>query len=104
MAVCQMVVELCATAYGRAVAAGKARAYRDLRLRASAPEIVRSDNESLGRATRDMVEALVRMRESGWIDDDQAARLAFKAAGEVFSEDDRARMGARGVGSAGAHS
>jgi hypothetical protein len=95
MEVCRMVEEVCAAAYGRAVAAGKARAHRDLRLRATAPEIVRSDNESLGRAARDMVEALARMRELGWIDDDQAARLAFKAAGEVLSEDDLARMQAR---------
>ena len=102
MAVCRMVEDLCTVAYMRAVAAGKARAYRDMRLRANAPEIVRSDNESLGRAARDMVEALVRMRESGWIDDDQAARLAFKAAGEVLNEEDRARMRARGAGSCAA--
>lgn len=92
MTVCRIVEELCAVAYRRAAMAGKARAYRDLRLRASAPEIVRSDNESLGRAARDMVEALIRMREQGWIDDVGAARLAFKAAGEVADEEDLARI------------
>ena len=92
MAVCRMVEELCAVVYHRAAAAGHARAYRDLRLRASAPEIVRSDNESLGRAAREMVEALVKMREFGWIDDKAAARLAFKAAGELLSEDDLEKM------------
>ena len=94
MEICRMVEDLCAVAYERArmkvmgIAEGPAASRRDLRLRANAPEIVRSDNESLGRAAREMVEALAKMRELGWVDDRRAMRLAFKAAGEMVSEDE----------------
>lgn len=88
MEVCRMVERLVELAYQRAVAIGKARFYERLELRVSAPEIVRDDNESLSRSARQMVEALARMRELGWVDARRAIRLAFKAAGELISEED----------------
>ncbi|MGQ9666334.1 MAG: hypothetical protein ACUVWB_03390 [Anaerolineae bacterium] len=88
MEVCRIVEQLVEVAYQRAVAIGKARFYERLELTVSAPEIVRDDNETLSRATRQMVEALARMRELGWVDTRRAIRLAFKAAGELISEED----------------
>jgi hypothetical protein len=77
MELCQMMEELIGVAYRRAGGMEE-----DLRLRVRAPEIVRSDNETLARAAREMTEALGQMRARGWIDDARAARLALKAAGE----------------------
>ena len=72
-------------AYLRAVAAGKARAVNDLQLKVETPEMVVSDNESLGRALQATVEALAVMRERGWVDDATTAGMAFRAAGEAVS-------------------
>jgi len=83
MELCRMVEELVGAAYRLAAEAGAVPWLDDLRLRVGAPEIVRSDNETLGRAAAQMVEALVKMRERGWIDDARAAGLALKAAGEA---------------------
>lgn len=80
-----VVLSVVSVAYSRAVAAGRARPLSDLGLRVEAPELVRADNESLGRAMRMTVEALARMRECGWVDDATAARLAYKAAGESLT-------------------
>lgn len=88
MEVCRIVERLVEIAYQRAVAIGKAHFYERLELTVSAPEIVRDDNESLSRSARQMVEALARMRELGWVDARRAIRLAFKAAGELISEED----------------
>jgi len=77
MELCAMVEELIAAAYQRAGGLED-----DLRLRVSAPEIVRGDNETLARAAKQMAEAATLMRERGWIDDGRAARMALKAAGE----------------------
>ena len=92
MELCGMVVELCAAAYRRAALVGAAPALEDLRLRASAPEIARDDNESLARAAAQMVQALTTMRAQGWIDDRRAAELALRAAGAVVSAEDVTAM------------
>ena len=55
-------------------------------------EIARAENESLARAVRLIVEALVHMREMGWIDDRTAATMIFKFAGEVISEDELTKV------------
>lgn len=103
--VCHMVRTLCESAYVRAVALGKARFYPDLQIDVAAPEIVREDNQALGRAMQETVQALAGMWEHGWIDERRAIQLAFKAAGEMINEEElseilQSKQGGMGVPSA----
>lgn len=84
----QLLLDITATAYMRAVATGKARAPEDgdLQMSASVVEAARVDNENLAKAARDIVRALARMKKNGWIDDRTAIALSFKFAGETISE------------------
>jgi hypothetical protein len=63
-----------------------------LQLRATAPEVARADNESLAAAARDIVQALTQMRANGWIDDETAATLALKFAGEPLGREEIAHI------------
>ena len=100
--------DLVRTAYRRKVALGLARppgggsssensnwwldtgeAYK---LRASATETARADNQSLAQAAHQIVQALQHMKQEGWIDDETAARLAFKFAGEPISDHHLAKI------------
>ena len=72
----------------RLVTGGKLPADGDLKLEASVTEVAREDNESLAKAAKDAVQALVEMRNRGWTDDATAIRLAFKFAGETLSEEE----------------
>ena len=89
---CSVLVRLLTVAYERAVQIGRARPLLDLGLKVEAPEIVQSDNESLGRAVRMTVEGLKSMHSAGWVDDKTAAAMAFKAAGEIVDEDKLAEI------------
>jgi predicted transcriptional regulator len=64
----------------------------DLQLTASVTEVARADNESLARSARLVVQALIEMSKQGWIDDETAATLAFKFAGEPLGADDIAEI------------
>jgi hypothetical protein len=64
----------------------------DLQLVASVTEVARADNESLAKSARLIVEALAKMYAQGWIDDETAAQLAFKFAGEPLGSDDIAEI------------
>jgi hypothetical protein len=78
-----ILTDLVEAAYQRKVDAGRAAwPARGLRLETTAAEVARADNASLAKAARDIVEALVKMKEHGWIDDHTAIRTAFKFAGE----------------------
>jgi len=61
---------------------------QELRLIASAAEVARADNQSLAEAAKNVVEALAQMRTLGWIDDETAAKLAFKFAGEPLGDEE----------------
>ena len=89
-----MLVELVETAYRRKVAAGLAAwpHDNDTAIDTEAPEIARADNASLAAAAAQMVTALSEMRRRGWVDDETATSLAFKAAGELMTEEDIAEM------------
>jgi hypothetical protein len=84
--------ELVTAAYRRYCAITGADPPDDLQLQASAAEVARADNESLARAARDVVEALAQMKGHGWVDDETAARLAFKFAGEPLGEEEVAAI------------
>jgi hypothetical protein len=61
---------------------------QELQLVASAAEVARADNQSLAQAAKDVVQALAQMRAHGWIDDETAAKLAFKFAGEPLGDEE----------------
>jgi hypothetical protein len=63
-----------------------------LQLHATAAEVARADNESLATAARNIVQALTNMRANGWIDDETAATLALKFAGEPLAREEIARI------------
>jgi hypothetical protein len=63
-----------------------------LQLAASAAEVARADNQSLAEAAKDVVTALAQMRGLGWIDDETAAKLAFKFAGEPLGDEEVRRI------------
>jgi hypothetical protein len=105
---CAILLDLVRTAYRCKVALGLARrpgggsssensnrwpdtgeAYK---LRASATETARADNQSLAQAAHQIVQALQHMKQEGWIDDETAARLAFKFAGEPISDHHLAKI------------
>ncbi|MGQ9626969.1 MAG: hypothetical protein ACUVV0_08725, partial [Anaerolineae bacterium] len=79
----EMLKDIIATAYGRAVALGKARPYDDLKLTSTLTDLTTEDNRELAQAAREIVEALSLMKSQGWIDDETAIRIAFKFAGEI---------------------
>ena len=64
----------------------------DLGLSVQVEDLTREDNESLARAAAQVVGALSTMRERGWIDDEHAAALALKFAGELLPPDELAGM------------
>jgi hypothetical protein len=64
----------------------------ELQLSASAGEVARQDNQALASAARDVVEALAQMKAMGWIDDQTAASIAFKFAGEPLGQDEIERI------------
>jgi hypothetical protein len=59
-------------------------------------DLTREDNESLARAAAQVVGALGQMRERGWIDDEHAAALALKFAGELLPPEELAGMMEKG--------
>jgi len=85
---CQLVE----VAYQRRAAALGHSVPLDFQLTATAAEVARADNESLAKAAKTIVEALVQMREAGWIDDQTAIQMAFKFAGEPLGEEAVARL------------
>ena len=94
-----MLLDLTAAAYHRACAAGFAEwpteGSQALGLTANVTEVARADNESLAKSAALVVRALVEMANQGWIDDETAARLAFKFAGEPLGQDEIAAILAR---------
>lgn len=60
----------------------------DLQLVPSVSEVARAGNESLAKSANMIVRALVEMANAGWIDDETAAHLAFKFAGEPLGTDE----------------
>jgi hypothetical protein len=80
--------DLVAAAYNmRAAASGEPPLSPD-ELTVQQPEIAREDTQALAGAAKTMVEALVAMKEQGWIDDSRAAALAFKFAGEMLKPEE----------------
>lgn len=88
------LLDLIAVAHARYLLATgrRAPAKGDLKLQASTPEVARADNESLASALNAGATALATMRQMGWTDDLTAAQLAFKFAGETFSEEEIAAI------------
>jgi len=64
----------------------------DLQLITNVGEVARADNESLAKAAKTIVEALVLMRHAGWLDDQTAVKMAFKFAGEPLGEEEVKRI------------
>ena len=60
----------------------------DLQLVPSVSEVARADNESLAKSANLIVRALVEMTREGWIDDETAATMAYKFAGEPLGTDE----------------
>ena len=89
---CTFLGDLITAAYKRKCALGMAQPLTDLQLVTSVAEVARADNESLAKASRDVVGALRDMREQGWIDDATAMRIAFKFTGESLTEDEIKRI------------
>jgi len=79
-----VATSLVETAYRRS----RRRYYSDLKLRVDRPRIGRFDAESMGRSARMIIEALGSMRERGWISDDQASLLGFRALEGVLDRDE----------------
>jgi hypothetical protein len=89
-----ILCDLIAAAYRRFCALGFAAwpDTGDLQLVPSVSEVARADNESLAKSANWIVRALVEMAASGWIDDETAARLAYKFAGEPLGTDEIAAV------------
>ena len=64
----------------------------DLQIQTSITEVARADNESLAKSAALVVGALVKMAQVGWIDDETAAALSFKFAGEPLGADEIAEI------------
>lgn len=64
----------------------------DMQLTSMAAEVARQDNESLATAAKDVVQALAQMKALGWIDDQTAASIAFKFAGEPLGQTEIERI------------
>lgn len=84
-----ILLDLATAAYRRYCALGFAVFPDDgnLQLVPSVSEVARADNESLAKSANMIVRALVMMADAGWIDDETAAHLTFKFAGEPLGAD-----------------
>jgi len=91
---CGFLIDLSTAAYLRKSVLGLTYWPKDgdLLISANAAEVARADNESLAKAAKTIVEALVMMRDAGWIDDVTAASMAFKFAGETMSRQEIKKM------------
>jgi hypothetical protein len=83
---CAMLVDLVAVAYRRKVALDLAPPLEDLQLYTNVPEVARADNLSLAQAAHEITDALLTMLQHGLVDQETAARLAFKFAGETLTD------------------
>lgn len=90
----RILLDLAAAAYHRYCAAGHAKWPKDgnCQLQANTTEVARADNESLARSANLIARALRDLAAEGWIDDETAATLAFKFAGEPLGADEIARI------------
>lgn len=71
--------------------AGK-RAFSDLRLKVTVPDIEERDNKVMAQSAKLIVDALATMRDRGWVTDELAIELAFKFAGEILSQEEIQRI------------
>jgi len=90
--VCTFLVELAAVAWDRYALVNGRRHYDDPAISAAALEVARADNAGLATAVKEVVEAFTGMKAQGWIDDETAAKLAFKFAGELMDETEIKRI------------
>jgi hypothetical protein len=88
----QVLLALTHAAYHRFCVMTRSTYPDDLQLTASITEVARADNESLAKSANLVVRALIEMANQGWIDDETAALLAFKFAGEPLGPDDVAAI------------
>jgi len=68
------------------------RAFSDLQLKATVPDIEERDNKLMAQSANLIVRALAEMRDRGWITDQLAISMAFKFAGEILSQDEIDRI------------
>jgi len=94
---CHFLEDLATVAYQRKRAMVGARHFQDLQIDTTATEVARDDNQSLATAARDIVTALTQMRQYGWIDDQTAATMAFKFAGEPLGEEEVQELLNKGI-------
>jgi hypothetical protein len=94
----RIVEDLITAAYRRKCVITGTLFPEDLQLATSTTEVARADNESLAKSARMIVAALLDMRNQGWIDDQTAAQLSFKFAGEAIGADEVAEIIAKSGG------
>ena len=71
--------------------AGK-RAFTDLRLKVTVPDIEERDNKIMAQSAKLIVDALGTMADRGWVTDELAIELAFKFAGEILTQEEIQRI------------
>jgi hypothetical protein len=81
----QMILTLVESAIRRALVVAPTGQGADLGLTYELEEVTREDTETLASSAAQIVGALAMMRNYQWIDDETAARLALKFAGELLT-------------------
>jgi hypothetical protein len=85
-----MLETLVTAAYNRFTQSDRTR--REMQFVTTIAEVARADNQALATAAAQIALALQTAKMEGWVNNETAARLFFKFAGELFSEEEIMEM------------